>query len=65
MAPPPPKPLKPVDAAVLLRACKIDLIRYCENVPPGDGRKLACINEHMDKLTVRCRTAMKVTAPIR
>lgn len=61
----PPKPATPVDAAVMLRACKIDLVRHCAGAPAGDGRKLACLNEHQGSLTVRCRTALRVTAPIR
>jgi hypothetical protein len=64
VAPPPPQP-NPVDAVVMLRACKRDLIRHCRDVPVGGGRKLACLNAHRDHLTIRCRTAMKVTAPIR
>jgi hypothetical protein len=59
-------PDKPVaNAAVALRACKLDLVRHCSNVAFGDGRKLACLNERADNLTVRCRTALKVSAPIR
>ena len=49
----------------MLRACKLDLFRYCRNTEAGDGRKLACLNEHMPELTIRCRTALRVTAPIR
>jgi hypothetical protein len=49
----------------MVRACKLDLIRHCRNAELGDGRKIACLNEHMADLTVRCRTALKVTAPIR
>jgi hypothetical protein len=49
----------------MLRACKLDLVRHCGNVAVGDGRKLACLNENAPRLTVRCRTALKVTAPIR
>ena len=64
VASPPPSP-GPVDAAVMVRACKLDLIRHCRNAELGDGRKIACLNEHMADLTVRCRTALKVTAPIR
>lgn len=54
-----------VDAAVMLRACKLDLVRHCNRVEPGGGRALACLNQHADNLTFRCRTAMKVTAPLR
>ena len=64
-AAPPPHSAGPVDAAVMIRACKLDLVRHCRNAELGDGRKIACLNEHMADLTVRCRTALKVTAPIR
>ena len=66
-APPPPPPKQPtlVDAAVMLRAFKLDLVRHCNRVEPGGGRALACLNQHADNLTFRCRTAMKVTAPLR
>jgi hypothetical protein len=53
------------NAAVMLRACKLDLLRHCSNVSVGDGRKITCLNQNQSKLTVRCRTAMNVTAPIR
>jgi hypothetical protein len=55
----------PVDAVVMVRACKLDLIRYCRDVKLGEHRKIACLTEHMSKLTGRCRTALKVTAPLR
>jgi hypothetical protein len=54
----------PIDAVVMLRACKLDLLRHCREVDVGDGRKLACLNEHQDALTIRCRTALKVTSPL-
>lgn len=55
----------PVDAVVMVRACKLDLIRYCRDVKLGEHRKIACLTEHMPKLTARCRTALKVTSPLR
>jgi hypothetical protein len=55
----------PVDAVVMVRACKLDLMRYCRDVELGEHRKIACLTEHMPKLTVRCRTALKVTSPLR
>jgi hypothetical protein len=55
----------PVDAVVMVRACKLDLLRYCRDVKLGEHRKIACLTEHMPKLTVRCRTALKVTSPLR
>jgi hypothetical protein len=55
----------PVDAVVMVRACKLDLIRYCRNAKLGEHRKIECLTAHMPKLTVRCRTALKVTSPLR
>ncbi|MDI3468231.1 MAG: hypothetical protein OJF62_000294 [Pseudolabrys sp.] len=61
----PPPETNPVDAAVMLRACKRDLMRHCRDVPVGGGQKLACLNANHDHLSFRCREAMKVTAPLR
>jgi hypothetical protein len=63
MAPPPAKVGKPsvVNAVVMLRACKLDLIRHCRGVKPGDGRELACLAAHEESLSPRCRMARKVT----
>lgn len=60
---PPKAPL--VNAAMMLRACKLDLIRHCRGVSPGSGRELACLAAHKSGLTIRCKTAMKVTSPLR
>lgn len=62
---PPPAAASPVDLAVLLRACKFDLIRHCAGVQPGEGRELACLAAHDEGLTIRCRMALKITAPLR
>jgi hypothetical protein len=64
VASPPPEP-NPVDAVIMLRACKRDLRRHCRDVPVGGGQKLACLNANRDRLSFRCREAMKVTAPLR
>ena len=64
--PPTAAPDKPVvNAAVVLRACKLDLVRHCGDVAFGEGRKLACLSERAENLTMRCRTALKVSAPVR
>jgi hypothetical protein len=67
MAPPPPKVGKPsvANAVVMLRACKLDLIRHCRGVKPGDGRELACLAAHEGSLSPRCRIARRVTEPLR
>lgn len=67
LAPPPPKVGKPsvVNAVVMLRACKLDLVRHCHGVKAGDGRELACLAAHESELSPRCRMARKVTEPVR
>lgn len=69
-APPPAAPAAgpkaPIaNAAVMLRACKLDLVRHCRGVQPGGGRELACLAAHEDNLTIRCKMARKVTSPLR
>jgi hypothetical protein len=54
----------PVDAVVMLRACKLDLLRHCRGVEPGGGRELACLAAHEARLSVRCKMARRVTAPL-
>ncbi|MFN3658562.1 MAG: cysteine rich repeat-containing protein [Pseudolabrys sp.] len=60
---PPKAPV--VNAAVMLRACKLDLVRHCRGVDPGGGRAIACLSANQNNLTIRCRTAMQVTSPLR
>jgi hypothetical protein len=48
-----------IGAAMMLRACKIDLVRYCAGVQPGEGRELACLKSHQP-LTMRCQMALGV-----
>ena len=37
--------------------CKTELETYCKDVTPGEGRKLACIYAHNDKLSSKCEKA--------
>ena len=62
VAHPPKAPI--VDAAVVLRACKLDVIRHCRDAGLGGGQVLACLTAHEDNLTFRCRAAMKVSSPL-
>ena len=62
VAHPPKAPV--ADAAVVLRACKLDVIRHCRGAGLGGGKMLACLTAHEDSLTFRCRAAMKVSAPL-
>lgn len=38
--------------------CKAELSTYCKDVTPGDGRVLACLYAHSDKLTAKCEYAL-------
>ncbi len=38
--------------------CKTELETYCKDVKPGDGRLLACLYAHGDKISARCEYAV-------
>jgi hypothetical protein len=38
--------------------CKAEIEKYCANVTPGEGRMLACLYAHEDKLSGRCEFAL-------
>jgi hypothetical protein len=38
--------------------CKTELTSYCKDVTPGEGRILACLYAHSDKLTGQCEYAL-------
>ena len=38
--------------------CKVELEKYCRNVTPGEGRILACLYAHGDKLSPKCEYAL-------
>ena len=38
--------------------CEKELKSYCANVKPGEGRVLACLFSHNDKLSGRCEYAL-------
>ena len=38
--------------------CKEELEKYCSNVAPGEGRVLACLYAHEDKLSGQCEYAL-------
>jgi len=40
------------------KGCEKELTSYCSNVTPGDGRILACLYAHSDKLTGQCEYAL-------
>ena len=41
-----------------LQGCKTELETYCKDVTPGEGRILACIYAHDDKISGRCEYAL-------
>lgn len=42
----------------VVTGCKAELGKYCSNVTPGEGRILACLYAHNDKLSGRCEYAL-------
>jgi len=42
----------------VVNGCKAELQKYCSNVTPGEGRVLACLYAHNDKLSGRCEYAL-------
>jgi hypothetical protein len=42
----------------VLDGCKKELETYCKDVTPGQGRILACLYAHQDKLSGRCDYAL-------
>lgn len=42
----------------VLNGCEAELDSYCEGVTPGEGRILACLYAHGDKLSGQCEYAL-------
>lgn len=40
------------------KGCKTELESYCKDVTPGDGRILACLYAHGDKISGKCEFAV-------
>ncbi len=38
--------------------CKMEIEKYCGQVTPGQGRVLACLYAHGDKLSAKCEYAL-------
>lgn len=38
--------------------CKMEIEKYCGQVTPGEGRVLACLYAHEDKLSSKCEYAL-------
>ncbi len=43
-------------------ACASDVQRLCSGVQPGGGRIIACLKEHKDSLSDRCKQAAALLA---
>jgi len=43
---------------IVANGCKMELEKYCKDVTPGEGRVLACLYAHNDKLTSKCEYAL-------
>ena len=42
----------------VLEGCETELTSYCAQVTPGEGRGLACLYAHEDKLSGQCEYAL-------
>jgi hypothetical protein len=42
----------------VLEGCSKEFETYCKNVTPGEGRLLACLYAHNDKISTRCEYAI-------
>ena len=42
----------------VITGCQQELTQYCDTVTPGEGRLLACLFAHEDKLSGRCDYAL-------
>jgi hypothetical protein len=43
----------------VVNECNEDLNQFCQKVPGGDGRLLECIQENNQRVSSRCKEAMK------
>lgn len=39
--------------------CEDDLDKFCASVPAGEGRLAACLDKNREKISTRCKQAMK------
>ena len=45
-------------ATQVLEGCESELTQYCDQVTPGEGRLLACLYAHSDKVSGQCEHAL-------
>ncbi|WP_127091908.1 cysteine rich repeat-containing protein [Aquabacter cavernae] len=43
----------------LVTYCQADIARLCKGVPAGDGRLLACLQNHGQQISVGCAKALQ------
>ncbi len=43
----------------LANECRDDLKTFCSNVKPGEGRLIECIDKNKEKISGRCKQAIK------
>ena len=43
---------------IVAKGCEKEITSYCEKVTPGEGRILACLYAHNDKLSGQCEFAL-------
>jgi hypothetical protein len=48
--------------AILRAGCTDDVQRLCAGVQPGGGRIIACLKEHKDQLSDKCKQAAQQVA---
>lgn len=42
----------------IVNGCKTEMTTYCKDVTPGEGRMLACLYAHNEKLSGKCEYAL-------
>ncbi len=43
----------------VVNECRADLTSFCSDVQPGQGRVMACMEKNKDKVSARCKQAIK------
>lgn len=46
--------------AEITAACKADTDQFCKDITPGEGREMACLHAHNDKISQGCKDALKM-----
>ncbi len=45
----------------VVNECRTDLASFCGDIQPGQGRLMACMDKNKDKVSARCKQALKDT----